>query len=42
MQYLEKASRMVQLADKGINRFNFMEALLNEFCLMPNQHLVCF
>lgn len=39
---MEKELLMVQLADKGINRFNFMEALLDEFCLMPNQHFVCF
>jgi len=28
---MEKASLMVQLADKGINMFNFMETLLDEF-----------
>lgn len=31
MRYMEKASLMVQLADKGINTFNFMETLLDEF-----------
>lgn len=31
MQYMEKASLMVQLADKEINISNFMETLLDEF-----------
>lgn len=31
MQSMEKASLMVQLADKEINRLNFMETLLDEF-----------